>query len=585
MQPLNCASINFGGINTSKLEFADFSNAEVKDFFQRVQTAFEAIKAGSWHVDNSNTDAPVNLALKSLRSFIQDNYKHSLDDGGIDSGVLSFTNYMFDQARGFMLENMDPAFVLELAQATNVNITSENLSTEFDLGAVTLSTFVNMVLMKDKGIGGFDQISSGRPTNIGANLNKFLEFNSVTNTWDFNKELFLYEIKQFYTQGDGISFSRISSLTNYRDIFLKGRKEGPDGKSAKNYYKHYEEDDVRNGDIPNSTKSTAFHLLANIVMMVYDMISMELISRMSPVPSSIPEKPSAEVVTATKAQIVADLILNMTPETEMHVVFLTECVPHAFNRHHDALQSRGYQVHYGPESDGVCNAIIYSVFDGRELLEFTEVPVSEDMYPHSYEFKEVPLHLCTRNGQFHLVSYHANGKGVTVKNSIQNTSFYSWVNALPGCVILGGDLNMDFKKVGDELTAAFELGSPTANGFSCFKQRTPLQAQYDKAGVFDKKYCDFIITRGCRRTGTQVVRTQVTYESDGTDTTTLQRLDCSAAQQIPREDLVVPNAEFPFEHYIVTDVVTPIIKGCDFFRNISSWLVWVDDLVNWAYGN
>ena len=60
---------------------------------------------------------------------------------------------------------------------------------------------------------------------------------------------------------------------------------------------------------------------------------MELIIKNGPVPTSIPEKPSPEEVTAAKAKIVADLILNPDKEP-MDVIFLTECVPQAFNLFH-----------------------------------------------------------------------------------------------------------------------------------------------------------------------------------------------------------------------------------------------------------
>ena len=43
---------------------------------------------------------------------------------------------------------------------------------------------------------------------------------------------------------------------------------------------------------------------------------------------------------------------------------------------------------------------------------------------------------------------------------------------------------------------AFELGDyGIYKTFSCFKQRSPFQAQYDKVGVFDNKLSDFIIPK------------------------------------------------------------------------------------------
>lgn len=565
MYSLNCVSINFGGINASKLEFANFSNREVKEFFQKIQNDFNGLRGNKF------------LEGVTLRSFIQNYYKHPLEEGGIDSSVLSFTNYMFDQAKCFLVENMDRDFLMEMARESNPNITQASFKTEFDIGAVSVSSFVNHILVKDKGIGGFDQISSGRPTNIGAHLNAFLLQDDVTGKWGFNKNSFLLEIKKYYTQNDGISFNRISSTTNYSDLFLKGRKEGADGKSVRNYYTFYGENDDKNGNYPTEVRNTTFHLLGNIVMMVFDLLSMEFIIKNGPIPESIPNKPSPEEVTTNKTSIILNMIYSGGERTP-DVVFLTECVPEAFASEHTNLEHYGYTVHYGPELDGVCNAIIYSILDNDSLLELIEVPVSEAVYSQAGEYKEHPLHLSTSDGMFNLISYHANGKGVTVNNPLTSTSFYSWLNALPGCVILGGDLNMDFKKTGAELTAAFELGSPTSNAFTCFKQRTPLQAQYDKAGVFDTKYCDYIITRGCHRDGTEVVRSKMIG-----DHCVFERLDCDEGRSIPKEELVVPNAVFPFEHYVIFDKITPVIPGCTFFKNISSWLTWLDDMVDWFY--
>ena len=177
MPSLNCASINFGGINTSKLEFADFSNPEVKAFFQKIQNDFNSIKQRDL------------FRGVSIRAFIQDYFKEPISKKGIDSGVLAFTNYMLDTATRFMVENMNQDFLLEMAREEKPSITPASLRSEFDLGEVKVCGFVNHILVKDKGIGGFDQISSGRPTNIGANLNAFLIQDGETGEWVFNQNL------------------------------------------------------------------------------------------------------------------------------------------------------------------------------------------------------------------------------------------------------------------------------------------------------------------------------------------------------------------------------------------------------------
>ena len=200
--------------------------------------------------------------------------------------------------------------------------------------------------------------------------------------------------------------------------------------------------------------------------------------------------------------------------------------------------------------------------------------VTEDVYSQQNEFKETPLHLMTSDGYFNLICYHANGKGVTVEHPLAETSFYDWVSGLDGHVIVGGDLNMDFKKMGNELSALLDIGNISNGAFSCYKQRSPLQAQYDKAGVFDTKFCDYIITKGFIRTEVQVLAAS----SDGN----IQQLN--AEHNLSPDELVIPNNNYPFEHYIVIDHIVPIYSGFTFFsRNLPS-LSWIDSMMNWALG-
>ena len=202
-------------------------------------------------------------------------------------------------------------------------------------------------------------------------------------------------------------------------------------------------------------------------------------------------------------------------------------------------------------------------------------PVSESVYPNTKEFKETPLYLQNQDGTLNLICYHANGKGVTVEKPLGETSFFNWISGMNGKVIVGGDLNMDYKKCGDEFTGLLDIGTISDGAFSCYKQRSPLQAQYDKAGVFDTKFCDYIITRGYQRTEVMVVRSSQSGNA----------LQLNAPNNLSRDELVIPNNYFPFEHYIVMDKIEPDTCGFSFFGTYMPSLAWIDNFVNWVFGN
>lgn len=555
MISFNTATINFGGINASRIEFVDFSTPELKTFFQNLQARFDDIP-------NDNT---------SLRTFLHRNF---------DQDHRGLVDYMFTHATRFMVQNMNPEFIAEFGVP----------SAKFDLGEVPISLFVDLVMKKDKGIGGFEQLCQSRPTNVGR-LDEFLTPTGNKNDdYTLDREKFCEAIKQFYLVGDGLSFDKLTSVKSYANVFLKGRKEALDG-SNRNYYMHYGPKDPRNGDVPESSKTTLFHSLANLVMLTYDVICMELlidregsVASTKLVPTALVNKPSNEETATSKVDFIVRMLTQIEQSNRPDVLFITECIPDIFDEAEEDLSE--FIITYGQETDGLCNAIIYndSVID----MELEPVAINTGVYIDTSEFKEVPLHLSNMDDDFHLVSYHANGKGVTVNNTLYETGFYKWLESLQGTIVLGGDLNMDFKKVGATLQEAFYLGSPSSYGFSCYKQRTPLQAQYDKAGVFDKKYCDYIITRGFNRKKTTVYR----MNSDGTDLESVE-----GANTISSDELVIPNNQFPFEHYIVMDRVTAILDddtthteaeamdGFSFFTTyISTRLSWIDLTLNWVFG-
>ena len=199
-----------------------------------------------------------------------------------------------------------------------INLLDTNTNGKFDVGNVTLGIFMEHVLKRDKGIGGFEQICQSRATNIG-NINQFLKKDSDTGKYSFNRNKYLNAVKAYYFDGSGIDYSKVSTVKSYRDIFLKGRKEGPDG-SQKNYYLEFESDKTNNGDIPTDSKSTLFHCLANLIMLLYDLISMDIImSRDGTVPKNIPEKMSPEELSNIKSVF----IFNLIKKQQIDIMFIT----------------------------------------------------------------------------------------------------------------------------------------------------------------------------------------------------------------------------------------------------------------------
>lgn len=532
---LNTATINFGGINASKLEFVDFSTDESKEFFQRLQEHFESFTG-----DHGDT---------SLRRFI-------IDSMGKDQ--ISYVNYLLDCATKFIVENMTPEFV------QSIHLGDE----PFDLGNTPMNTFFINVLKRDKGIGGFEQMCQSRPTNIG-NINQFLVRDPEAGAYTFDSTKYLEVFKKYYIDETGIEYAKITNLKSYRDVFLKGRKEGPN-KSQMNYYQFVEKGSVENGDSPTDARSTLFQSLANLIMMTYDLISLELIlGSDGVVPSNIPEKMSPEELGILKT----GFIFNFLRTQQTDILFVTECIHGAFFAQRAALRTMGYTIEYGEECGGLCNAIIYKPLKFEAPLVFTRV--AETVYPATREYKEPPLHLRNQDGTLNLVCYHANGKGVTVDKPLGETSFYNWISGMTGKVIVGGDLNMDYKKCGAEFTGLLDIGTISDGAFSCYKQRSPLQAQYDKAGVFDTKFCDYIITRGYQRAEVQVIRASPNGNA----------LQLNAPNNFTRDDLVIPNNSFPFEHYIVMDLLEPETCGFTFFSTYLPALSWMDSVVNWVFGN
>ena len=565
------AHINFGGINTSKLEFVDFSTPQSKRFFQQLQKDWESLQdtiPNPLNGVSSRFGLPLQLA--TIKGFFNSKLFYHYHSEPLPVQSPSEFDTMIQAASQFMVENLDPEFIRQLRSEDLPTPTTEALrelemKEPFNLGDVKLNRFVNLILRKDKGIGGLEQLFQDRPSNIG-NLNQFLIKNSQSEEYYVDSAKFRQCLYEYYIRGEGLPVEKFQTIKAFKDVFLKGRKEGPNRTNI-NYYQ-----DVENP--LNDENMARFRSLSNLVMMTYDLISLVLINHQgAKVPSNIPEKPSVETVTQQKVDMILRMLQN---NPDLSVVFLTECIPECFEPKSDEVfetfqeQMLEYSFHYGPETGGLCNVIITH----SRIGEMTPVEVSTEVYPHQGEFKEIPLHLTNSEGNLHLISYHANGKGICVERPVPETSFYSWINGLEGRVVVGCDLNMDYNKHSEQLRDSFELGEFDHAKFTCYKQRTPIQAQWDKAGVFDSKYCDYIITRGFEDSTTTVIRPDRQGNIEH-----LEDLEVTA-------QLVIPNNQFPFEHYgVMREVHLPEIKeGFTFFSSISDSLSWIDGFLDRVFG-
>ena len=100
MAPISAASINFGGINGSKLEFVDFSTPESKQFFETLQRDWESLGGCS----------------QTFREWVvQHLFVNSVPFG--DASQIKIPerfNQMIRDASEFMERNLEPEFLKEL---------------------------------------------------------------------------------------------------------------------------------------------------------------------------------------------------------------------------------------------------------------------------------------------------------------------------------------------------------------------------------------------------------------------------------------------------------------------------------------
>jgi len=508
----NVATINFGGINTSKSEFVNYSNPELMGFSIR-------------NLENFKQYFNLDMSIRSfIDQYIPDTYPWTEKLWYIEGGkkiphiskATTFKNKLISQAEQFFTQCMNDDLLAQM-KTTDTDT--------FDLNNVSVGKYMTNILSKDKGIGGFEQYVSSRKCNLSSNLGTF------TNGSSLDKDLFIEELFDYYNTTFISDITKLTSSTKpFSDFFMKGRNEGVDG-SNRNYYNV--------GICRNDQFNTFFESVACLNMLLYDLITISLLSQHSEIPTSLIANIDSRRVNQHKMTMVADWFVN----SKLDILFITECIPNIFDT---KFTDDSIHVVYGSEHVGQCNAIIYKSKDGfiTSTLEVIEL----ENYTNSKEYKEPPLVLATKELTQYFVCYHANGKGITIDNqSIENSSFYKYIEGLEGKVIVGCDLNIDYYKVKSDIDTLMDVGNyGDCKTFSCFKQRSPLQSQYDKVGVFDKKLADFIITKGYTRNNKANV---LKINSSGVETQILPK------DNVIKTQYIIPSDDYPFDHYIVSDVV------------------------------
>ena len=107
----NVAHINFGGINSSKLEFVDFSTPQSKRFFQQLQKDWESLQET---IPNPLNGVSSRFGLPLQLATIKDFFNSKLFyDYNIEPLPVEFDS-MIQDASQFMVENLDPEFIRQL---------------------------------------------------------------------------------------------------------------------------------------------------------------------------------------------------------------------------------------------------------------------------------------------------------------------------------------------------------------------------------------------------------------------------------------------------------------------------------------
>ena len=404
---------------------------------------------------------------------------------------------MFEKANIWMRQNMKIELLNQLSEKDATNQSSQ----EFYIEKCKLSNVFKYILTKDKGIGGFEQINSSRPSNPIKHYKKFID--KTTRILNISK--FIDSIFNTYNLENGTFVSPIDCNNDkqFSDYFMKGRKEG-NNNSTKNYYNESIEYTVDN--------KYNFKCLGRIIMCIYDVITFQMASS-DKIPLSFDDKTDIE---KKKTDILKDYIKHIN----LDVLFITEYVDkNTFGK------IDGYNVVLGEVVDELCNAIIYK-------NTFGNFSIGSYISENSSEFKETPLVL--ENQSYLLVCFHGGGKGILENVSkFTDTDLYKYVNKYNKKVILGGDFNCDIYKdceiFGEKSKDNIEI--------TTYKQRTSVQPQFDKTNKKDRTKKDDFVFKNC-----EIINCFVTMQDVNRNKLVNKHCD---------DSFLIPNQHHPFDHYFV----------------------------------
>ena len=468
---LNVSLINFGGKNDSPFEFYNSSDDASASYFEKTNEIYNSFKT-----DNRTLGCIFSIYLSQIDR-----------------------RNMFNACNNWFIQNMNIEF---LSNLSGVEYTDTASLSTFDLANCSLSNVFKYILTKDKGIGGFEQINSSRPSNTIKHYK--------TMCWSsrfLDKTIFVDNVIKTYNQTNGSFVSPIDGKDNarYSDYFMKGRKEGP-SKTKKNYYK----DDI----IYTRTNNQNFKCVGSLILCLYDIITFEMAS-LDSIPLSFDNK---TLITEKKTLIIE----NYVKKNNIDILFITEYL------YNNSFKNLGdYNIVHSEALDGLSNTIIYK----KTLGDFTT-----SSYPsiNASEFKEPPLIL--ENDNMVLVCFHAGGKGILENVSkFTDTELYNYIENIDTNkkVILGGDFNCNIYNDCE----IFDVSDNSNIVITSFKQRTSVQPQFDKTNKKDKSKKDEFVIRGYK-----VTDCFVSMLDSGEDKIVTSECD---------DSYLLPNNNHPFDHFIV----------------------------------
>ena len=532
------STLNFGGINDSPTEFYNASNTSTKEYFDAVNVEYNRL---------------INTPWGTLRSVL---------------------NIYFDD-REYVEQCLEDVNTWFLTCINNDLLMKLNCPSEiFDIGSCSVSDIFKNILTKDKGIGGFEQINSNRASNVSKNFKNFMNDDRTLNITKFKQALeqvYIHVAPERVTRSQSDNAGNIGVFKtpnvdfekkHYADYFMKGRKEG-ENKSTKNYYK-----DNHEAEIWDSGNENLFSVVGKIILSLFDILSFQM-ANVLPLPT---EFDNQEQIIDTKLECLRNYISTYEPD----ILFLTEYTPGIFGLERDCSEATdeplllGYTMICGPVTDGLCNAIIYkNNFGIFEEIEY-------DFY-NDTEYKEIPLvlHNNSRYTPVTLICFHAGGRGILEKvDNLIDTNLYDFVNSLDSQVIVGGDFNCSLADSSGDVDSSISI-MPTYEQlntnikYTTYKERTPLQAQFDKSGKRDAKVKDGFIFKHI--TVLHDGNVEVFSEDDNS-------LILHTVPDSPDDSVLLPSSNHPFDHFLVSCTIDePNWRARGFWKALecfipSTWL-------------